>query len=884
MSNWLRYFAFWRRDPRRDALDEVRFHLDMRVKDLTDRGLSPEQARREAEREFGDRADVVREVERIDTRMMHRASRAEWWEDVVQDVRVGLRSLRNNPAFSATTVLCAALGIGVTAAIVSAAHAILVRPLPYPDADRLVSIYSENTVRGYRGTNISWHDYVAWRDQNRTYAAIGIWTWMSSTLSDRENDAERVDGAAIGANLFQLLGVQPAMGRLFLPGEDAPGSGPSQVVLMSDNVWRRRFAADSAIVGTSITVNGRAVMVVGVMKPGFNFPERGDLWMPFIADPSGADARGNRFHAGAIGRLKAGVTVEQATADLHRIDGELQRQFADANHGWRADVMSLREDLVGDLRQPLKVFLWSVALVLLMVCANVANLMLARGAVRSREIAVRNALGASRQRIGRQLMTESLLVAVLGGIFGVLIAWWGVRLLRFAFPEEAPPFFISLSLDGATLLIVLAITLVTGVLFGMFPSVRGTRVDLNSALRDGARGAGEGLHRSRLRSVLVVGEVALSVVLMIGALLLVRSYRNLQGTDLGFDEQGIVSARLTLPSADYPTRAHSLRFYEALMQRARAIPGVTLAGSAQGIPFSGWNVQGQAKIDGTPPPKRGEELISHYQVVSPEYFQTIGVSLVRGRWLTSADRDSLASVVLVNEAMVAKGFQGADPIGKRINVAGDDATIVGVVRDYRHYRLPQPMGPATYFTFATWPSRTQTIVLRTAMDDPASLVPELRSIVRELDAKLALYQVQTFDEVVSRSLWRQRLQGNVLAIFAAMALALACIGLYGVISYAVAQRTRELGVRIALGATRRDVLMLVFGQSGRLVLGGVVLGLAGAYYGVRLLETLLYGIAAKDLTTFASVPALLAVVALVAAVIPARRATRVNPIIAMRAE
>src|SRR5688572_24256809 len=616
MSTWLRYFAFWKRDPRLDASDEIQFHLAMRVRDLMSRGLGAEQARREAEREFGDTRAVQQQVERIDTRMIQRQARQESWSGLTRDIRVGLRSLRNSPAFTITAVLCAALGIGVTAAIVSAAHSILVRPLPYPEADRLIAIYGENTVRGYTGVNISYPDYVSWRDDNRAFSAIGIWTWDTQTLSDDASEAERVSGSEIATNLFQLLGVRPARGRLFLPGEDVEGA--NRVVILSDALWKRRYAADTTIVGKTIMADGRSLTVVGIMQPGFNFPDRGDIWVPFTTNPAN-EAHGNRGYAGAIGRLKPGVTFEQATADLHRIDAELQKQFPDQNHGWRADLVPLREDLVGDLRQPLKVFLWAVGFVLLMVCANVANLMLARGATRSREIAIRSALGASRARLGRQLMTESLLVALLGGAIGVLIAGWGVRLLRFAFPGEAPPFFITLALDNTALLFVLGIAVVTGVLFGTVPAFRGTKVNLNAALRDGGRGAGEGLHRSRLRSALVVGEVALSVLLMIGAMLLVRSYRNLQGTELGFDEKGIVSARISLSAAAYPTRAHSLAFFERLLGRLGELPGVTHAASAQGIPFSGWNVQGETRIEGIARPKRGEELKSHFQVVTPDY-------------------------------------------------------------------------------------------------------------------------------------------------------------------------------------------------------------------------------------------------------------------------
>ena len=783
-----------------------------------------------------------------------------------------------------TAVLCAALGIGVTAAIMSATYAILIRPLPYADADRLVAVYSENMVRGYHGTNISWPDYVSWRDGTRAFASLGMWTWTTSTLSDDANDAERVDGAWVTANLFPTLGVRPMIGRTFTFEEQTQGR--QFVALLSHRLWQRRFSGDSGIVGKRTTIDGRAYTIVGVMPPAFNFPERGDLWFPFAVNPAN-EAHGNRGYAGAIGRLKPGVTIEQARADLHLIDAGLVREFADENYGWRAELKSLRTDLVGDLEQPLKVFLAAVVLVLLLVCANLANLMLARGTTRAREIAIRSALGASRRRLTLQLITESVLVALLGGVLGIAIAWWGVRLLRFGFPDQTPPFFISLTLDAPALAFIAALTIVTGILFGTLPALRATKPDLNSGLRAGSRGGAGSVHRSRLRGALVIAELAMSVVLLVGAILLMRSYRNLAGTSLGFDEHGIVSARLTLPSAQYTSRAQAKAFFDQLFERLRREPGVTVVASAQGIPFSGWNLQSETRIEGTPKPKAGEELDAHYQYVTPDYFKAIGVALLRGRWLTEADRDSLNPVVLVNEQMITRGFGGADPIGRRLRVGGDRepyATVVGVVRDFRHYRLPEPMGPAVYFPYAVYPARQQTIVMRTTREDPHTLIPAIRSAVRALDPKLALYQVQTFDEAVSRSLWRPRLQGNVLSIFAVLALVLACTGLYGVISYAVAERTRELGVRMALGATRRDVLWLVFAQSGRLVVAGIVIGLLVAAFAVRILSTLLYGIQPTDVTTFVSVPLFLAAVALAAALIPARRATHVDPIIAMRAE
>ena len=883
MNAWRRYLSFFRRDPRADAGDEVRFHIEMRTRDYLARGMTPDDARRAAEADFGtpDSPErVVEEVARIDTRIDERAARAEWWDALLRDVRVGIRSLRRSPAFTLTAVLTAGLGIGVTAAIVSAGYAILVRPLPFPNADRLVAIYSENPGRGWSRVNISWPDYVSWREGTRAFDDIGMWGWLSFTLADQDSAAQRINGARVTANLFRVLGVQPAIGRHF--GSDEDGVNRARVVLLSDGLWRNRFGADRGIVGRSIRLDGRDYSVVGVMPPGFNFPDRGELWIPFQVDPA-QESRGNRQYAGAIGRLRANVTFEQGVADLRRIDAMLATEFAEENRYWRSQHVPLRDDLVGELQQPLRIFLWSVALVLLLVCANVANLMLARGAARSRELAVRSVLGASRGRLGRQLMTESMLVAVLGGTIGVAVAWWGVRLLRFAFPDQVPPYYITLALDGTTLLFVLAIALFTGMLFGILPAVRVTRVDLSTSIRDGDR-AGAGVRSSRLRSALVMAEVALSVVLMIGAMLLMRSYRNLQGTELGFDEHGILSARITLPQVGYPNRPRSNEFYQRLRERLGRIPGVTAVGHAQGIPFSGWNISSRAQVEGEPEVDRNDRLDTHNQLVTPDFFRAMGVQLLRGRWLTAQDRDSAAPVVLVNEAMVRVGFKGEDPVGRRITVGGwPIATVVGVIRDYRHYQLPQPMGPATYFPWLAWPTRGQTLVIRTS-GDPASLVPQLQQAVRAIDPQVPVSEIQTFEEVVSRSLWRQRLQGNVLAIFAALALVLACVGLYGVISYAVAQRTRELGVRMALGATRPRVMLIVFNQSGRVVLAGVAIGMVSAFFAVRVMATLLYGVEARDLTTFFIVPVVLAVTATIATIAPAMRATRVSPIVAIRSD
>ena len=890
-SPWRRLFSIrprTRSQVRADVDDELRFHLEMRVQDLVARGVAAGEARAEAMRTFGDVGTVRDECVIIDERRTRRVHRSEVIRLMWQDVRFAARALRKAPGFTIAALLCIALGIGVTTTIFSAVESILIRPLPYADADRLIAIYSANEKLGARGANIAYPDYVSWRDDSRSFEGVGMWTWTTHALSGGCGtggacEAERVEGAAVTPNLFPLLGVRPLLGRGFLDGEDRPGT--NRVILLSHGLWQQRFAGDSSIVGRTSVVDGVPYTIVGVMRPGFSFPDQGRVWVPFT--PQANEGRGNRGYAGAIARLKAGVTFAQAKAELAAISSRLEREFVDDNFGWAADPLSLRDDLTGDLRKPLLVFLGAVGFVFLIACANVANLMLARGATREREIAVRIALGAGRGRIVRQILTESSLLALGGAALGTGLAVLGVRLLRFAFPDDVP-FYVVLGLDGTAVAFTVVLAAVTALLFGAAPALRAGDLDLNASLRAGTRGAG-GPARNRLRGTLVVVEVALSVMLMIGATLLVRSYRALQGTQLGFETKGVLTMRFSLPQAKYREASQRLAFFDQLLARARALPGVEVVGSAQGIPFSGWDVQAGMSIEGRPPASRGEELVAHYQWVSPDYFKTIGVPLVRGRWLTAADRDSLAPVGLINQQLANREFRDTDPIGKRIKIgdtrSGDPwVTVVGVIGDFRHYRLPQPMGPAIYYAYASQPLLTQTLVVRTRLAEPLALAPAIRSIVRELDADVPAYQVKSIDQAIARSLWRQRMQGQVLGVFATLALLLASVGLYGVISYAFAQRTRELGVRVALGATRRDVLTLVIAQGLRLTIVGVVVGVAGALALGRVIGSLLHGVHPNDPFTFVFVPLMLAAVGLLASYVPARRATRVDPLLAMRAE
>ncbi|HKG94606.1 MAG TPA: ABC transporter permease [Gemmatimonadaceae bacterium] len=884
--SWRRYLRLRRSDVRADVDDELRFHLELRVADLIAAGMPPAAARAEAERRFGDVHEIGDACLTIDERRLRRADRLEVIAHMRQDLTLAARSLRKSPGFALTALLSIALGVGLTTTVFSAARAILIRPLPFERPDELVAVYARNTVWGVGGVNISYPDYLSWRDESRSLAGLAMWTWDSHTLSGGGGtaDAERVEGAEVTADLFPLLGVRPLLGRAFEPGDETPGR--HHVVLLSHGLWRRRYAGDPAIVGRAVTVDGRPYTVVGVMPPRFHFPERGQMWVPFSITPD-ARSRDNRYFAGAIGRMQPGVSLERARADLAAVSARLQKEYP-GNVGWTADVVTMRDDLVGDLRRPLLVVLGAVGLVLLVACANVANLMLARGTARERELAVRAAIGAGRGRLVRQVLAESLLLAALGGAAGAALAAFGVRLFGRAFPNDVP-YYISLGLDGGALAFALLLSALAAALCGLAPALRAGRVDPGVALREGGRGttaAGRSRALMNHGPTLVVAEVALSIVLMVGAMLLVRSYANLQETELGFTERGLLTLRISLPSATYGPRERVGAYYTALLERVAALPGVESVGAAQGAPFSGWDVSASVAAEGRPPAPPGRELTSHYQFVTPEFFHALGVPVLRGRGLAATDRDSMALVGVVNESLVRTLFPNEDPLGKRVQIGGDTwVTVVGVVRDYRHYRLPQPMGPAIYLPFAATPPRTMALAVRAAGGvDPLALLPAVQAAMRAIDPDVPAYRVQTLEQVVSASLWRQRLQGQVLGAFAALALLMAAVGLYGVISYAVAQRTRELGVRIALGAGRGHVLALVLGQGARLALAGTAAGLAGALALSRVLSSLLYGVRPTDLATFVGVPAALVVVALGACYVPARRAAGVDPVVAMRGD
>ncbi|HUQ83570.1 MAG TPA: ABC transporter permease [Gemmatimonadaceae bacterium] len=882
-SQWRRLLRLPRSDIRAAVDDEIEAHLALLTADHVARGLSPADARALAERDFGAIARVRDECVAIERRRRRRANLSEHVMSILQDIRYAARTLRTNALFSIAAILCTALGVATTATIFSAVHATLIRPLPFDKPDELVAVYGAIPKQNVTGANISWPDFVDWRDANRTFQALGMWTWSSPSFTGAgAGGAERVEGAEVSPNLFGLLGVRPMLGRTFLESEGKAGN--DRVVILSYGLWQRRFASDRDIVGKAVTVDLQPYTVVGVMPRGFAFPDRGQAWVPFV--PNKYEAHGNRGYAGAIGRLKSGMTVDAAQRDLDVIMQRLERELPRENEGWRANVITLREDLVGNLRRPLEVFAGAVILLLLIACANVANLTLTRGAARQRELAVRTALGAGRGRIVRQLITESLVLSVSGGLLGAAMTVYGVRLLLLGFPDDVP-YYAPIAVNVPTLLFAAFVSIVAGLAFGLIPAFRVTGGSLDRALREGGRGTSDGVARGRGRSAIVVGELALSVMLMIGAGLLVKSYRSIASTTLGFESKGILSFRITLPAAKYATAEKRLAFYEELERRLGALPGAASVGLAQGIPFSGWNVQAGAMREGWPQPKPGQEFVTHYQVTSPGYFSTIGVPIVRGRGLQESDRDTVNVMGLINETFARRAFPNEDPVGKRVRLGDANSTspwvtIVGVVHDYRHYRLPQPVGPALYLPQTSWAPGTQTIALRVRAGDPSAMMTSARRVLREMDPDMAPYRIVTFEQAVAASLWRQRFQGFVVAVFAALAMLLAAVGIYGVISYSVAQRKRELGVRVALGAQAGDIVGLVMRGGATLAAIGVVLGLVGGMALTRFLTALLYEVKPRDPAVFAGVALGLGAVALLAVAVPAWRATRADPLEAMR--
>ncbi|HEY6187243.1 MAG TPA: ABC transporter permease [Pyrinomonadaceae bacterium] len=881
MSWWHEFSYVVRQINRRRAEveleEEIRTHLELETEQNVEVGMTPEEARYVALKTFGS------------VTLSKEDSRAMWGfrslETLWQDVHFGVRMLMKNPGFTIVAVIALALGIGANSAIFSVVNTVLLRPLPYKDPDQLVMVWEDATTQGFPRDTPAPANYIDWRDQNQVFEGMAAIADMSFNLTG-VGEPERIEGRRVSASLFPLLGVAPQLGRAFLPEEDQPGA--NRVVIMSHGLWQRRFGSDVTIIGKPLNLNGESYTVVGVMPPQFQFPSRTDeLWTPIAFTAQEAANRGGHYLK-VVARIKPGVTLQQAQTEMNAIAVRLQQQYSNTNMGLGAAVVPLHEQVVGDIKPALLVLLGAVGFVLLIACANVANLLLARAAVRQKEIALRAALGASRSRLIRQFLTESILLAALGGGGGLLLSLWGVKLLKTFIPENISQ-VKAINIDGRVLIFTLLVSLLTGVIFGLAPATQASKFNLNETLKEGGRDSAAGSRGNRIRGLLVIAEVAVSLILLIGAGLLINSFMRLRNVDPGFRADNLLTMNVILPRLKYADQTRRSAFYTELIQRIEALPGVQSAAVTNWIPLV---MQGDSigiSIEGRPDPPPDQRNIVVTRVVSPHYFGTMGIEALQGRQFNEQDRADSTGVVVVSETMARKYWPGEDALGKRIK-SGSSAstnpwlTVVGVVKDVRQFQLNADPKPQMYLPYAQTsflPPRQ--LVVRTNVE-PTSLAATVRKTVWEIDGDQPVSNISTMEEVLAESVARQRFSMLLLGIFAGVALVLAAVGLYGVMSYSVAQRTREIGIRMALGAQRSDVLRLVVGHGLKLVLIGVSIGLVAAFILTRVMSSLLFGVSATDPTTFITISMVLMSVALLASYIPARRATKVDPMIALRYE
>jgi putative ABC transport system permease protein len=818
-----------------------------------------------------------------DFRLSNTAS-GEFMQTLWQDLRYGARMLMKQPGFTLIAVLTLALGIGANTAIFSLVDSILLRPLNYPESDRIVTVWEDHTRRG--GPLREWTSppgYQDWREQSTVFSHSAAMTGWGPTLTEA-GEPERLIGANVGHETFAVLGVKPMLGREFTPQEDTRGA--AKVAIISHSLWRRHFSSDGSIVGKAIRLSGESYTVVGVMPAGFQFPiiNQAEVWSPWLP-AQGKDCQRGCYTQRVIARLKPGVSLAQARTELTAIGQRVEQQFPEDNKNIGVTVTPLQEFLVGNVRDGMFALLLAVGLVLLMACANVANLLIVKAAARTREIVVRAALGASRWQIIQQLLTESLLLALIGGALGVIVAYWLVDLLKRVAPDGTPR-MEEIAINSRVLLFGLGVSVLTGLLCGLAPALQAAKPDLNRTLRESGAGNKSGTGRGHVRSALVIAEMALALTLLVGAGLLLRSFVKLQNVDPGFTPANVLTARLGLPPNAYPDRPRVANFYRQLQERLKTLPGVESVAYSTSVPMTGIDTDTGFIIEGRPIPPPDERPTSWFSVVSPEYFDTMKIGLRQGRGFAAGDHETAPRVVLISEAAARRYWPNENPVGKRIGFGlekTDWREIVGVVADVHHFGLSLDTRPTMYFCSLQISRSVTNIVLR-VQGDPASYVAALRREVQSLDKNLALSTVRTMDETVAATIATPRLLMLLFGGFAMIALLLATLGIYGVMASAVSQRTHEVGVRIALGAQSRDVLRLIVGQGMKLALIGVVIGLAASLVVTRLMKTLLFGVSPADPLTFGVIVALLAGVALAACWLPARRATRVDPMVALRCE
>jgi putative ABC transport system permease protein len=798
-------------------------------------------------------------------------------DTVLQDIRYALRTLARSPGFTVAAVATLGLGIGATALVFSMVNATILRPFPYSDPSRLVMLGESDKAKGDDHVGTSYPNFLSWRESANSFSSISAF-YPTSVSMRVGREAEHFDGAIVSANLFETLGMKPVVGRTFAANEE--GAGSPRAVVLSYELWQKQFRGAPDAVGRTVYVNAEPYTVVGVMPARFGFPERAELWIPFRA---GADEdRGSR-HMSAIARLKPGVTVEAARTEMNGIAKHLEASYPGPNGGHTADVDGFQAAATRGIRPIILILLGAVGFVLLIACANVANLMLARAATRDREMAIRSAIGAAGWRLARQLLTESLMIALMGGVLGVLFGAWWLDLLVSRLPADVP-YWMHFDIDRTVLLFVAGVAVVTSVVFGMVPALQAGRADLQATLKEGGR-TSVGQRRARMRSVFVVSQLAAAIVLLVGALLLVRSFLAMQRVDPGFATSNIVTMEVTLPDVRYPDDAKVTAFYDRLVTDLRTIPGVKSAAAVSWFPVGGSSASSNFSIEGI---GEVEAANAYNEAVTPDYFRAMGIRLLHGRFFDSRDRAGGERTMIVNKQFADRFFPGKDPIGKGVMFGASDkpdyARIVGVVSDVNERDINQKApGLDMYAPMMQSPVKSASLVLQTRATS-ASLMSGVRDRVRAIDPDVSVFEARTVEAIIEEATWDARLTGALFGMFALGALLLAGIGLYGVIAYMVSQRTHEIGVRMALGASRQNVIGMVLRQGAQLTAIGCFAGLALAFGLARVLANTLFGVSTADPYTFAIVPALLAGVALLATWLPARRATRVNPITALRTD
>jgi putative ABC transport system permease protein len=830
-----------------------------------------------------------------------------------QDLRYGFRILRQRPGFTLAAVIALALGIGANTAIFSVVNAVLLRPLPFPDPERLLVVWQTSQQGEYSQLSFTYPNYDELRKQCQVCEDVGAWNSYTSTRFALTGGAqpEQAQYAIVSASLFSVLGVKPALGRAFLPEEDQPGA--ARVAIISYDLWQRRWAGNPKLIGQAVAFDGQSYIVVGVMPPGFvfpRFPRDAEIWTPLSGDPN----QGRRFSPGTrylnvMARLKAGATLAQAEAEMDIIARRMERQDPQFNRGLGLSPTPLHRQLTGHLRLALFTLLGAVGFVMLIACANVANLLLARAASRRQEIAMRLALGASRWRLARQLLTESLLLASLGGAAGLLLAAWGVDALSII-PYNAASYYVpysvthdQITLDGRVLGFTFALSMLAGVIFGLAPALQSSRPDVNVTLKGPGASSfsgGDGGRWRHTRGLLVSAEVALSLMLLVGAGLMIKSFAHLQDVDPGFEPERVLTADISLPRAKYPDGQKIAAFHDQALARLASLPGVAAAGLSSSLPLGGTNADTSFFIDGQPTLEPRDRPHTYPRTISPDYFRAMGIRVLEGRAFTEQDHAQAPRVAIINETMARRFWPAQTALGKRValdleamrffpdrppqfDLAAGMREIVGVVRDVRHEGLETEPQPEMYVPDRQRPEREMNLVVRAA-GDPTNLAAAVRNAVYAIDPDQPVANVKPMSSLLADSVAKPRFNYLLLTLFAAVALTLTVTGVYGVASYAVARRTREMGIRLALGAQGLDVLKLVIGEGMKPVIAGLGLGLAGSYALTRVMESLLFNVSATDPTIFAGVAAMLAIVAMLACYLPARRATKVDPAIALRSE